>query len=104
MRAAAAEVDRPIVYAIAVIVAGFLPIYVLSGPSGRLFKPMADTTIFALVGSLLLTLAGAPVALRLGACATGVRERRNRAFEWIRDVYAPRPRLEPRAPRLGDLA
>ena len=36
-----------------VIVASFLPIYVLSGPSGRLFKPMADTTIFALVGSLL---------------------------------------------------
>ncbi len=50
---AAAEVDRPIFYAVAVIVAGFLPIYVLSGPSGRLFKPMADTTIFALVGALL---------------------------------------------------
>ena len=45
------EVDRPIVYAVAVIVAGFLPIYVLSGPSGRLFKPMADTTIFALIGA-----------------------------------------------------
>ena len=35
--AAAAEVDRPIFYAVAVIVAGFLPIYVLSGPSGKLF-------------------------------------------------------------------
>ena len=54
--AAAAEVDRPIVYAVAVIVAGFLPIYVLSGPSGKLFTPMADTMIFALAGSLLLTL------------------------------------------------
>ncbi|MDE3171999.1 MAG: efflux RND transporter permease subunit, partial [Gemmatimonadota bacterium] len=52
---AAAEVDRPIVYSIAVIVAGFLPIYVLSGPSGRLFKPMADTTIAAMIGSLLMT-------------------------------------------------
>ena len=40
--------DRPIVYAVGVIVASFLPIYVLSGPSGRLFEPMADTTIFAL--------------------------------------------------------
>jgi cobalt-zinc-cadmium resistance protein CzcA len=48
---AAAEVDRPIFYAVAVIVAGFLPIYVLSGPSGKLFTPMADTMIFALVGS-----------------------------------------------------
>src|SRR6185312_6608680 len=53
--AASAEVDRPIFYAVAVIVAGFLPIYVLAGPSGRLFRPMADTTIFALIGSLLVT-------------------------------------------------
>jgi heavy metal efflux system protein len=48
---AAAEVDRPLFYAVAVIVASFLPIYVLSGPSGTLFKPMADTMVFALVGS-----------------------------------------------------
>src|SRR5205085_4645017 len=40
---AAAEVDRPIFYAVAVIGAGFLPIYALSGPSGELFRPMADT-------------------------------------------------------------
>jgi len=59
--AAAAEVDRPIFYAVAVIVAGFLPIYVLSGPSGKLFRPMADTMIFALVGSLIVTLTLLPV-------------------------------------------
>ena len=58
---AAAEVDRPLVYAVAVIVAGFLPIYVLSGPSGKLFKPMADTMVFALVGSLIVTLTLLPV-------------------------------------------
>jgi len=84
---AAAEVDRPIVYAIAVIVAGFLPIYVLSGPSGLLFKPMADTTIFALVGSLILTLVVLP-PLCVWVLRKGVRERRNGAFEWVRDVYA----------------
>ncbi|HEY2623909.1 MAG TPA: efflux RND transporter permease subunit, partial [Dyella sp.] len=50
IRDAAAEVDRPLFYAVAVIVVSFLPIYVLSGPSGVLFKPMADTMIFALVG------------------------------------------------------
>src|ERR1017187_10105173 len=49
---AAAEVDRPIFYAVAVIVAAFRPIYVLTGPSGKLFTPMADTMIFALIGSL----------------------------------------------------
>ena len=72
---AAAEVDRPIVYAVAVIVAGFLPIYVLSGPSGKLFRPMADTTIFALVGSLVADAdgrSGALCALVLrAACGSG---------------------------------
>ncbi len=83
----AAEVDRPIFYAIAVIVAGFLPIYVLSGASGKLFKPMADTTIFALIGSLLITLFLLP-PLCAWAMRRGVRERRNRPFEWVKDMYA----------------
>ncbi len=84
--AATAEVDRPIVYAMAVIVAAFLPIYVLSGPSGRLFRPMADTTIFALIGSLLVTLAILPVLCAL-VLRKGVRERRNAVFEWVRVWY-----------------
>ena len=87
IRDAAAEVDRPLFYAVAVIVVSFLPIYVLSGPSGTLFKPMADTMIFALVGSLVITLTLLPVL-----CAVfmrkGVQERRNRVFESIKSVYA----------------
>jgi len=85
--AAAAEVDRPIFYAVAVIVAGFIPIYALSGPSGELFRPMADTTIFALVGALLIALTLLPV-LAAWALRRGVRERRNVVFDKIRDVYA----------------
>src|ERR1019366_6541294 len=61
IRAAAHDVERPIVYAIAVIIAGYLPIYVLSGPSGRLFQPMADTMSFALLGALLCALTVLPV-------------------------------------------
>ena len=83
---AAAEVDRPIFYAIAVIVAGFLPIYVLSGPSGKLFTPMADTMIFALVGSLIVTLTLLPV-LCSWAFRKGVRERRNPGFEAVKSAY-----------------
>jgi heavy metal efflux system protein len=83
---AAGEVDRPIVYAIAVIIAGFLPIYVLSGPSGRLFRPMADTTIFALIGALLITLTVMPV-LAAWVLRGGVKEKRNRAFEWMLARY-----------------
>ena len=84
--AAAAEVDRPIFYAVAVIVAGFLPIYALSGPSGTLFRPMADTIIFALVGSLIVTLALLPV-ISSWALRRGVRERRNVAFEAVKTAY-----------------
>ena len=84
---AASEVNRPIVYAIAVIVAGFLPIYALTGPSAKLFRPMADTTIYALLGSLALTLTVIPV-LCVWGLRKGVKERKNHAFEWLRDRYA----------------
>ncbi len=83
---AAAEVDRPLVYAVAVIVAGFLPIYVLSGPSGKLFKPMADTMVFALVGSLIVTLTLLPV-LCSWFMRPGVQARRNAAFEAMLSWY-----------------
>ena len=53
---AAKDVDRPIFYSVAVILAGYLPIYALSGPSGKLFHPMAETMSFALIGRLILTL------------------------------------------------
>lgn len=86
IRDAAAEVDRPLFYSVVVIVVSFLPIYVLSGPSGVLFKPMADTMIFALIGSLLVTLALLPV-LCSWFMRSGVRERRNAIFERIRAAY-----------------
>src|SRR5580693_697999 len=85
--AAAKDVDRPIFYSVAVIIAGYLPIYALGGPSGKLFKPMADTVSIALVGALILTLTFVPVM-----CAywfkNGVRERVNKPFEWLRERYA----------------
>jgi heavy metal efflux system protein len=83
---AAAEVDRPLFYAVAVIVASFLPIYVLAGPSGTLFKPMADTMVFALIGSLIITLTLLPV-LCAWFMRKGVKERRNAAFEAMKSVY-----------------
>ena len=86
IRDAAAEVDRPLFYSVIVIVVSFLPIYVLAGPSGVLFKPMADTMIFALIGSLIVTLALLPV-LCSWFMRSGVRERRNAIFERIRATY-----------------
>jgi cobalt-zinc-cadmium resistance protein CzcA len=83
---AAAEVDRPLFYAVAVIVVSFLPIYVLAGPSGTLFKPMADTMVFALIGSLIVTLTLLPV-LCAWFMRKGVQEKRNAAFERMKSVY-----------------
>ncbi|OOG57764.1 metal transporter [Rhodanobacter sp. B05] len=97
IQSAASEVDRPLVYAVAVIVASFLPIYVLNGPSGTLFKPMADTMIFALVGSLLVTLTLLPVLCAL-FMRRGVRERRNAIYEKFKSWYVRSlERLQPRA-------
>src|SRR6202167_2962144 len=85
--AAAKDVDRPIFYSVAVIIAGYIPIYALSGPSGKLFHPMADTMSIALVGALILTLTFVPVMCSYWF-KKGVRERRNKAFEWIKNEYA----------------
>src|SRR5690348_2171351 len=85
--AAAADVDRPIFYSVAVIVAGYLPIYALSGPSGKLFHPMADTMVFALLGALILTLTFVPV-LSSYWFKTGVKEAKNKAYDWIKSVYS----------------
>ena len=85
--AAAKDVDRPIFYSVAVILAGYLPIYALSGPSGKLFHPMAETMSFALVGALILTLTLVPV-LASYWFKSGIREHRNRAYEWMKRVYA----------------
>jgi len=86
IRAAAHDVERPIFYAVAVIIAGYLPIYVLTGPSGRLFQPMADTMSFALIGSLICALTLLPVL-----CAYFLRkhvhEPEARFYDRIRGFY-----------------
>ncbi|MFY9691756.1 MAG: CusA/CzcA family heavy metal efflux RND transporter [Candidatus Acidiferrales bacterium] len=85
--AAAKDVDRPIFYSVAVIIAGYIPIYALSGPSGKLFHPMADTMSIALVGALIITLTFVPVMCSYWF-KKGVHEPTNRPYEWIRRKYS----------------
>src|SRR6202051_2231011 len=82
---AARDVDRPIFYSVAVIIAGYLPIYALTGPAGLLFRPMANTMAFALIGALILTLTLVPVLA--SSVLQNIRDKRNPVFEWVRDVY-----------------
>ncbi len=85
--AAAHDVDRPIFYSIAVILAGYLPIYALTGPSGKLFRPMAETMAWALLGALLFTLTLVPV-LASYWFKHGVKEVVNRPYEYLKGIYA----------------
>ena len=87
IRSAARDVERPIFYAVAVIIAGYLPIYALAGPSGRLFQPMADTMSFALVGSVICALVILPVLCSY-LLRGKIREPKFDLFDPIRRGYA----------------
>ncbi len=58
---AAREVGRPIVFAIAIIILVFLPLFTLQGVEGKMFRPMAFAISFAMVGSLVFSLTVIPV-------------------------------------------
>jgi heavy metal efflux system protein len=59
------EVARPVAFGVGIIMIVFLPILTLEGIEGKLFKPMALTLIFALLGSLILALTLTPVLASL---------------------------------------
>ena len=61
-----AQVARPILFGVGIIIVVYLPILALQGVEGKLFKPMAMTVVFALIGSLLLTFLLTPVLISLG--------------------------------------
>ena len=65
IREAAHEVQRPVFYAIAIIITAYLPIFTLQRVEGRLFKPMAWTVAFALLGALIFSMLLAPVLASL---------------------------------------
>jgi cobalt-zinc-cadmium resistance protein CzcA len=83
---AAHEVVRPIAFGIGIIIIVYLPILTLGGIEGRMFKPMAGTVVFALAGSLLLTLTLTPVLASLLLCKTG-HEHEPRLVGWLRERY-----------------
>ncbi len=85
--AAARDVGRPIFYSTAVIIAAYLPIYALSGPSARLFAPMADTVVFALLGTLIFSLTLLPVLCDL-FLRKGVQDEEGRWMGRFKAWYA----------------
>jgi cobalt-zinc-cadmium resistance protein CzcA len=84
---AAREVINPIAFAIIIIIVVFLPLFSLTGLEGKLFKPMALTITFAMVGSLILTLTLVPVLAAL--ILKPMEEKDTFLVRWVKAAYLP---------------
>src|SRR5829696_2986092 len=82
------EVARPVVFAVAIIAIVYLPILSLRGIEGKMFVPMALTVIFALLGSLLLSLTYVPAMLAL-ILRGKVSEKESFLIRWAKQLYKP---------------
>ncbi|HLM82490.1 MAG TPA: CusA/CzcA family heavy metal efflux RND transporter [Terriglobales bacterium] len=91
IREAAHEVQRPVFYAIAIIITAYLPIFTLQRVEGRLFRPMALTVAFALLGALTFSILIAPVLASL-LFRGGVREWHNPVMAFLTKHYRKRLR------------
>jgi cobalt-zinc-cadmium resistance protein CzcA len=83
---AAHEVQRPVFFAILVIITAYLPIFTLQRVEGRLFHPMAWTVAFALLGALVFSLLIAPVICSY-LFRGKTKEWTNPVFEWALARY-----------------
>ncbi len=88
VRDAAIEVRKPTMYGELIIAIVFLPVLFLEGIEGKLFRPMALTLIFALAGSMLLSLTLMPVLASL-VLRGRIRERENWFVRAAKAAYAP---------------
>jgi cobalt-zinc-cadmium resistance protein CzcA len=86
IREAAHEVQRPVFFAVSIIITAYLPIFTLQAVEGRLFKPMAWTVAFALCGALIFSIVVAPVLSSL-FFFRGTKEWDNPAMAWLRKIY-----------------
>jgi cobalt-zinc-cadmium resistance protein CzcA len=86
IREATHEVQRPVFYAIGIIISAYLPIFTLQAVEGRLFKPMAWTVAFALLGALIFSLVLAPV-LSSFLFTKGAKEWHNPFLVWLTNRY-----------------
>jgi cobalt-zinc-cadmium resistance protein CzcA len=91
IREAAHEVQRPVFYAIAIIITAYLPIFTLQRVEGRLFRPMAWTVAFALLGAMTFSILIAPV-LSSALFRKGVKETHNPVMAYLVERYRRRLR------------
>lgn len=85
---ASREVAKPTAFAVSIITVVYLPILALEGTEGKMFKPMAFTVVFALIGALILTLTLVP-ALASMILSGNTREGRNPIMGFFSKIYHP---------------
>ena len=85
---AAERVGKPIFFSAAIIIASFLPLFMLTGVEGHIFGPMAKTYAYAIAGGLLATFTITP-ALSALLLPEKVSETETRAVQWLRRIYQP---------------
>lgn len=81
------EVGRPLVFGVSIIMIVYLPILTLQGTEGKMFKPMAYTVVFALLGALFLTLTYVPVASTFLFRKGKVSEKESPVIKFIKPGY-----------------
>jgi heavy metal efflux system protein len=86
IKIAAHEVQRPVFFAITIIITAYLPIYTLQSVEGKLFRPMAWTVAFALAGALFFSMVIAPVLASI-LFGKGAKEWKNPAIVWVTARY-----------------
>ena len=86
IRDACHEVQRPVFFAIAIIITAYMPIFTLQRIEGRLFRPMAWTVAFALLGAMTFSIFIVPVLASI-FFRGGFKERRNRVMEFLAAGY-----------------
>jgi cobalt-zinc-cadmium resistance protein CzcA len=86
IRDAALEVQRPVFFARGIIITSYLPIFTLQAVEGRLFKPMAWTVTFALIGALVFAIVIAPVLASM-LFSKGAKEWENPVMLWLTRHY-----------------
>src|ERR1700730_11097827 len=91
IREACHEVQRPVFYAIAIIITAYMPIFTLQRVEGRLFRPMAWTVAFALLGAMTFSILIAPV-LSSAFFRKGVKELHNPVMAYLIRHYRKRLR------------
>jgi cobalt-zinc-cadmium resistance protein CzcA len=86
IREACHEVQRPVFYAIAIIITAYMPIFTLQRVEGRLFRPMAWTVAFALLGAMTFSIFIVPVLASI-FFRNGIREKENPVLEFLTKRY-----------------